>query len=102
MVTLSLVRKISIAFALAALSSCAQVPAYSQSKQTATTRPYSVFYTLTINPGDGDVAEAGIRVEQESWRLRELKFRIDPDRHSDFEADGELHESDGKLTWSLP
>ena len=102
MVTLSLVRKISIALALAALSSCAQVPAYSQSKQTATTRPYSVFYTLTIGPGDGDIAEAGIRVEQESWRLRELKFSIDPDRHSDFEADGKLDESDGKLTWVLP
>jgi hypothetical protein len=102
MVIQSVARKISTAFALAAIASCAQTPAYSQSKKAEATRPYSVFYTLTIHPGDDEWAEASIRVEQERRRLRELRFTIDPDRHGKFEGDGEVLESDGKLTWVPP
>ncbi len=95
-------RSMPTILAWAALASCAQSPAFSEAAQAATTKPYSVIYTLAIGSGEDDSAEASIRIEQKSWRLRELRFSIDPDRHSGFEADGELSESDGKLTWQPP
>ena len=86
----------------AVLASCAQAPTVSEPSEPATSRPYTVVYALRIESGEGDAAKASIRVEQESRRLRELRFRIDPDRHSDFDGDGEVTVADGRLTWVPP
>ena len=102
MVTASLVRSLSALRVSAVLASCAQAPTVSEPSESATARPYTVVYALRIEPGEGDAAKASIRVEQESRRLRELRFRIDPDRHSDFDGDGEVTVADGRLTWVPP
>jgi len=59
-------------------------------------------YSVRIVDSKNDIAQASIRVEQESRRLRELRISIDPDRHTDFSGDGNISESEGKLIWQPP
>ena len=84
----------------AALAACVQTPASPASDADAPERTYDVIYSVSLS--DGDFARAGIRIEQESRRLRELRFSIDPERHKDFTGDGEILESDGQVTWRPP
>ncbi len=88
--------------ACAVLVACAQTPPTSPTEDVAETRHYSIVYAIEIEDGEDDIAQASIRVEQESRRLRELRFSIDPERHGDFKGDGDISESDGELTWKLP
>jgi hypothetical protein len=92
----------SILYACAVLASCAQTPPLPQTEGVAENRNYAIVYSVTIKDGEDDIAEAGIRVEQESRRLRELRFSVDPDRHSNFTGDGEIIESEGELIWKPP
>jgi hypothetical protein len=82
------------------LASCAQMPAPRSTVDDAPERTYDVIYSVSI--GEGDSVQAGIRVEQESRWLRELRFSTDPERHRDFTGDGEIIESDGQVTWRPP
>ena len=93
---------ISVVCACTVLASCAQTPALPQAENVADTRNYSIVYSVTIRNGEDDIARASIRVEQESRRLRELRFAIDPERHTDFTGDGDISESEGKLIWQPP
>ena len=92
----------SIVCACAVLAGCAQTPPSPQTEDVAETRSYSIIYSVTIKDGEDDIGEASIRVEQESRRLRELRFSIDPDRYTDFTGDGDISESDGELIWNPP
>jgi len=85
----------------AILASCAQLPP-AEAPDRAGDRIYTIVYTLTIGDGDGDSAKAGIRVEQAARHLREMRLAIDPLRHSGFEGDGTISESDGIVTWQPP
>jgi hypothetical protein len=83
------------------LASCAQTPAPPrEAADDVATVSYDITYSIAID--DGEFARAGIRVEQESRRLRELRFSIDPERFRDFAGDGEVIESDGQVTWRPP
>ena len=93
---------ISIVCACLVLASCAQTPALPQTEGVAETRNYFIVYSITIRDGEDDSAQATIRVEQNSRRLRELRFTIDPERHSGFTGDGTISESEGKLIWQPP
>lgn len=84
------------------LASCAQSPARPTPEDAEPTRTYDIDYTLTVESGRSDEGTASIRVEQESRRLRELRFSIDPDRHFDFDGDGEISESGDTVTWLPP
>lgn len=92
----------SIVCACAVLASCAQTPALPHTEDVADARNYSIVYSVTIRDGEDDIAVASIRVEQESRRLRELRFSIDPERHTDFTGDGDISESEGQLIWQPP
>jgi len=85
--------------ACAVLTACTQSLALPPAEAGAESKTYTIVYTVTITDRDDDRAKASIRVEQESRRLRELRFTIDPQRYSDFTGDGDISESDGKLIW---
>ncbi|MDA0992206.1 MAG: hypothetical protein O3A13_01085 [Proteobacteria bacterium] len=98
----STVRTSSIVCACVVLASCAQSPPLPQTEVVTKTKNYSIVYSVTIEDGKDDTAQASIRVEQQSRRLRELRFTIDPKRHIDFTGDGNISESCGKLVWQPP
>jgi hypothetical protein len=84
------------------LAACVQTQALPQAEGVTEARIYSVVYSVRIIDSEDDFAEASIRVEQESRRLRELRISIDPDRHTDFSGDGNISVSKGKLIWQPP
>jgi len=92
----------SLLCAYAVLASCAQTPPSSQTEGIVETRSYAIVYSVAIAAGEDDLARASIRVEQESRRLRELRFSVDPERHTDFTGDGDIIESEGELIWKPP
>ncbi len=98
----SIARTSSIVCAIAVLAACTQTPPLPQAEGVAVTRNYSIVYSVSIRDGEDDIAEASIRVEQESRRLRELRFTVDPERHSNFTGDGDIIESEGELIWKPP
>lgn len=92
----------SVVCACAVLASCAQMPALPQAENVVGNKNYAIVYSVAIRDDEDDIARASIRVEQESRRLRELRFTIDPQRHTDFTGDGDISESKGKLIWQPP
>jgi hypothetical protein len=95
-------RSAVVCCAYALLAACTQTPALPAADGAADTSDYSIVYAIRIRDGASGMARASIRVEQPSRRLRELRFSIDPERHSDFRGDGDISESEGKLTWQPP
>jgi hypothetical protein len=93
---------ISLLGACAVLAACAHTPVPSNPESVADNKNYSVVYSVTIRDVEGDIAQASIRVEQESRRLRELRFSIDPERQTDFTGDGIISENEGELIWQPP
>ncbi|MDH5344600.1 MAG: hypothetical protein OEW59_02470, partial [Gammaproteobacteria bacterium] len=55
----------------------------------APVKSYEVIYTARLAAGD-PVARVSIRTDRDARRLRELRFRFDPSRYSNSEADGKL------------
>lgn len=98
----SIVGTVSMACACAVLASCTQTPSMPQADAVEQGRPYSIVYSVRIDAGEADIAQATIRVEQASRRLREMRFTIDPERYSDFTGDGEVSEAEGELVWLPP
>lgn len=86
----------------AILTACTQTLALPQTEAVAESKTYTIVYTVAISDSEDDTAEASIRVEQESRRLRELRFTVDPERYTDFAGDGDISESKGKLIWQPP
>jgi len=62
---------------------------------------YAVDFTAQIVPTQRS-ARASIRLGAGSGPVEWLRFRIDPERHRDFEADGELVSTDDGLEWRPP
>lgn len=102
MITRSIACTSSVLCACALLASCVQAPPLPETERVAEDRNYSIVYSIAIKAGEDDIAQASIRVEQESRRLRELRFSIDPERHSKFTGDGDISEGEGELTWKPP
>jgi len=67
----------------------------------APVKSYEVIYTARLAAGD-PVARVSIRTDRDARRLRELRFRFDPSRYSDFEADGKLDIDENEVTWRPP
>lgn len=84
------------------LSACAQKPLLPSTDEVAADKTYTIVYSVSIKDGHDGTAQASIRVEQESRRLREIRFAFDPARYTAFTADGELSASDGELIWQPP
>ena len=62
---------------------------------------YEVTYSARLEAGN-EAAQARITVGDGAAALRELRFRVDPARHADFEADGELTVEATRVTWRPP
>lgn len=62
---------------------------------------YELVYTIDLAHYD-DAARASIRIGDNARVFRELRMDFDPERLSEFEADGELEVEDDKLTWRPP
>lgn len=98
----SIVSTCLTACACGMLSACAQKPLLPSTEDVAADKTYTIVYSVKIRNGNDDTAQASIRVEQESRRLRELRFEFDPQRYADFTGDGELSASDGQVIWQPP
>ena len=64
-------------------------------------RYYDVDYTFRLQPDDG-IATVTIELGDNANLVREIRLRIDPERHSAFDADGELVVDDNYATWTPP
>jgi len=59
---------------------------------------YEIVYGIRLAAGK-PVARASIRAGRDARRLRELRFRYDPERYSAFKADGALDVGDDEVVW---
>jgi hypothetical protein len=67
----------------------------------AVERVYEVLYVADVDPAN-QLAVVTLTLKQPRDIVRELRFRIDPERYSDFEGEGQL-EADGEyLRWTPP
>lgn len=64
-------------------------------------RIYTVEYLVRIT-ADEPVAEVHMKLEQPRDLVRELRFGIDPARHTQFEGDGTVEISDDTVLWKPP
>lgn len=64
-------------------------------------RQYGLAYLVTPTPAEQSVA-VQLTVTQDDDLLREMRFDANPERYSDFEADGELSVDGARITWSPP
>ena len=62
---------------------------------------YGLAYLITPSPAEQSVA-VQLTVTQDDDLLREMRFDANPERYSDFEADGELSVDGARITWSPP
>lgn len=62
---------------------------------------FSVDYHVRFLPEQG-VAEVTLQYRPGTGRLRELDFRIDPERYDGFHGDGKLERSEERLVWQPP
>lgn len=71
--------------------------------QAAASKPrtYDLSYVIDLRPDD-DGANATIRLGAGAEALREIRLRIDPDRHRNFEGDGEIRQEKNRLVWIPP
>jgi hypothetical protein len=83
------------------LSACTQMGIQPAAAQAAPARTYEVVYHLELSKGE-DTATASITIGKGARRISELKFRIDPDRHTGFTGDGQVRATDREVTWNPP
>lgn len=67
----------------------------------AVERIYEVLYEAHIDP-QHERADMSLTLNQPRDFLRELRFKIDPDRHSHFEGDGTVEENGEHVRWTPP
>ncbi len=69
---------------------------------SAEERPaYGVLYTVWIKAGD-PVATVRVRLSRHPEWVRWMKFRVDPERYSDFEGTGDLEITENSVLWHPP
>lgn len=66
----------------------------------ATAATYRVEYEVALEAGD-PWAAISIRVDSGAL-LKQLDFRIDPERHRDFRGDGDVRVDGKRVLWSIP
>ena len=81
----------------ACLYACGALAAESESRVTA----YGLIYRVTPSPSAHSVLVT-VTVSQGDDLLREMRFDADPERYSDFEADGALSVANGRVLWTPP
>jgi hypothetical protein len=65
-------------------------------------RPYDLLYDARFSPSER-TARVTVRIGgPEPGLVRVATFRIDPERHRDFRADGELEVTGARVTWKPP
>lgn len=67
----------------------------------AVERVYEVLYEARIVP-ESKRAEMTLTLSQPRDFVRELRFRIEPDRYGDFEGDGTIEADEGYVRWTPP
>ncbi|MBW2240606.1 MAG: hypothetical protein JRH01_01355 [Deltaproteobacteria bacterium] len=83
----------------ALLVMCIAVPALAQEKRVTTT--YDVVFEAALIPTER-VVRATIRLGRGASAVRWIQLSIDPERHLDFNGDGEIEESEGHIRWTPP
>jgi hypothetical protein len=89
--------KLKIAL-LAVLSACLLQGAH---PAHATERIYELLYVAEIDPGNAR-AEMSLTLIQPRDLVRELRFRIELQRHTRFEGDGTIEKEGNSVRWSPP
>ena len=97
----SFATRLAFIAACMALSACTQTTVRPAAPQTSPARTYEIVYNVDISAGE-DVATASMRIGRGARRISELRFRIDPDRHSNFDGDGEIDVTDREVVWNPP
>jgi hypothetical protein len=62
---------------------------------------YDILYDARLQPVDRTL-RVTIRVRQNDAELREVAFRVDPERHVEWTGDGGIEQREGNVTWSVP
>lgn len=62
---------------------------------------YDMHFHAALDPGS-ETAHVRLRLDQASHYAREFRFRIDPERHGEFSADGDLDVDPPFATWRPP
>jgi hypothetical protein len=103
-------RRAALAFALVGGLAAAPAPAppaagpVPPAEAAASERPelpYSVLYDVRLVPSER-AARVAIRLGPGAEHVHSLRLRIDPARHTDLSADGELRSEPGFVTWKPP
>ncbi len=91
------------AFALAALVGivAGAAPAQEAEAPEPPSKGYEVFYDVRLVPTER-AAKVVIRLGENAFKVKWLSLRIDPERHFDFQGDGEIVHEDGRLNWTPP
>lgn len=84
-----------------ALTACTQMVVQPAAAQTSPARSYEIVYNVELSAGD-DVATASMRIGRGAHRISELRFRVDPDRHANFDGDGKISVTDREVVWNPP
>ncbi len=84
-----------------ALTACTQMAVQPAAAQTSPARSYEIVYSVELSAGS-DVATASMRIGRGAHRISELRFRVDPDRHANFDGDGEISVTDREVVWNPP
>ena len=91
---LSLAAPVAAAEPDSAASSAADVPEPPE-------RHYGLDYRAKFLPAEG-VVQMSVKVRQSTALVRSVEFRFDPERYSNFEADGGLEVSGETVQWNPP
>lgn len=76
--------------------------ARAENTRPADARTYDVDYIVQLDPGAG-TADVQVRLTQNVPLVRWLRFHIDPKRHTDLHADGDLsHDEPDYALWTPP
>jgi hypothetical protein len=99
---------LALAVALGTAAALAQTPAPAPGLAPAPEAPgaapppaYTVSYQARIVPTQR-IARVSLRIEQAQPLVKRLRFRIDPERHFDFSADGSHTVEGSQLVWRPP
>jgi hypothetical protein len=64
-------------------------------------RPYDLLFEVRLVPSER-VARVRVRVGAGAEHLRSVRWRVDPERHFDFEGDGQVVRETGYVRWEPP
>lgn len=63
--------------------------------------PYELRYDVTLRPFE-DRADVVLRMGNGAEHVRWMRFHVEPGRHTDFEADGDMERDGEYVTWTPP